>query len=127
MDISNSFEIRLAEGGTGDTDIDMPFLQKKLEQCEWQCGGSMCTRACASVSKRCCVCSFTDVTASLIAVFSVPCDAVCFRAADKQTFPQLELAGWYATGTETTDADMIIQRKVGAGGGWEEVWGSLAW
>lgn len=35
--------------------------------------------------------------------------------ADKQTFPREDVVGWYATGGEITDADMVIQRKVGAG------------
>ena len=33
--------------------------------------------------------------------------------ADKQPFPQEDVVGWYATGTEISDADMAIQRKVG--------------
>lgn len=32
--------------------------------------------------------------------------------ADKQTFPQQDVVGWYATGGELTEADMHIQRKV---------------
>ena len=32
--------------------------------------------------------------------------------ADKQTFPQLDLVGWYATGAEIEDNDMSIHRKV---------------
>jgi hypothetical protein len=35
--------------------------------------------------------------------------------ADKQTFPQQDVVGWYATGAEITDNHMNIQRKVGAG------------
>lgn len=35
--------------------------------------------------------------------------------ADKQTFPQQDVVGWYATGAEITDNYMNIQRKVGAG------------
>lgn len=35
--------------------------------------------------------------------------------ADKQTFPQQDVVGWYATGVEVTDHHMHIQRKVGAG------------
>ncbi|PSC73827.1 COP9 signalosome complex subunit 6a [Micractinium conductrix] len=30
----------------------------------------------------------------------------------KQTFPQQDVVGWYATGTELSDADMAIQRKL---------------
>ncbi|EFN52982.1 hypothetical protein CHLNCDRAFT_58697 [Chlorella variabilis] len=30
----------------------------------------------------------------------------------KQTFPQQDVVGWYATGADTTDADMYIQRKL---------------
>ncbi|KAI7842094.1 hypothetical protein COHA_004289 [Chlorella ohadii] len=30
----------------------------------------------------------------------------------KQTFPQQDMVGWYATGTDISDADMAIQRKL---------------
>ena len=36
VDISNSFEMRYRQGSS---DIDEPFLQKKMEQCEWEEGG----------------------------------------------------------------------------------------
>ncbi len=40
-------------------------------------------------------------------------DLVLFSChADKQTFPQQDVVGWYATGSEITDVDMHIQRKV---------------
>ncbi len=41
----------------------------------------------------------------------LPCVSLCPHA-DKQTFPQQDMVGWYATGTDISDADMAIQRKV---------------
>jgi hypothetical protein len=35
--------------------------------------------------------------------------------ADKQTFPQQDVVGWYTTGADISDADMPIQRKVRGG------------
>ena len=32
--------------------------------------------------------------------------------ADKQVFPNLDVVGWYTTGSEITEADMQIHRKV---------------
>ena len=32
---------------------------------------------------------------------------------DKQVFPNLDVVGWYTTGSEITEADMQIHRKVG--------------
>lgn len=40
VDISNSFEVRCVEG---TDDIDEPFLQKKMEQCELQFAYVLCT------------------------------------------------------------------------------------
>ena len=42
-----------------------------------------------------------------------PLERLPLPPADKQTFPQQDVVGWYATGTEISDADMAIQRKVG--------------
>ena len=35
------------------------------------------------------------------------------RAVDKQTFPNLDVVGWYATGGGLTREDMVLHRKVG--------------
>lgn len=32
--------------------------------------------------------------------------------ADKQTFPDLDVVGWYSTGSEIKDTDMDIHRLV---------------
>ena len=41
VDIQNSFELRLVEGG-GEAAIDEAFLAKKMEQCEWPDAGLAC-------------------------------------------------------------------------------------
>lgn len=33
-------------------------------------------------------------------------------SADKQVFPKLDIVGWYATGEDIQEADMLIHRKV---------------
>ena len=36
--------------------------------------------------------------------------SICLDA-DKQVFPKLDIVGWYATGEEVQETDMLIHRK----------------
>ncbi len=93
VDISNSFEIKYKVGPSG-VDIDEGFLVHKQEQCE---------RLPVEFDQR---------AVSGVASVTVVRHKVRTLTADKQTFASLDVVGWYGTGAQATDADMIIHRKV---------------
>jgi hypothetical protein len=86
VEISNSFEVALASSGK---EVDSIILAKRVEQCE---------SAAAPFSPPRKPCSTLNLPSKL---------------ADKQTFPTLDVLGWYATSRQEHPLDLDLHRQVG--------------
>ena len=92
VDISNSLEIKHETGEHGIT-IDEAYLAKKQEQCTLH----------VSVVAHLLHPPFHCMEAN---------EACMLGLADKQTFSDLDIVGWYSTGSEVKASDMEIHRLV---------------
>jgi hypothetical protein len=94
VDISNSFEVNIVPGEPAL--LDAAFLAKKLDQCEPPRPAPRCPPPPAPPARQ--------PRATRL--------APPFRRADKQTFPALDLVGWYSTGAAPSPDDLASHRQL---------------
>lgn len=104
VDIRNSFEV--GNFPAEATDLDFAFLHKKLEQCESFMAVIAHYRT-SFYENLACLCRKTPYLKLELSIIGKYSSFI----ADKCTFPQLDVVGWYATGAAVGPTEMEIQRK----------------